>query len=215
MMSRVTTGFGFGAIRQAAEGLTYVDHFSVDGFWWLPETPRLRVPGTVTFDEDGARLVLHGDLRQIELPAPRTVGVGRWQSAAESVVHGRSHDGEHLTVLGATGFSDGAPYDFVKHTMDLDLVLRGSHAADDQFDQVWFSFDYLDAWTDPPDVRIEEEDGSYPSQEVRAHFGQLSLAKPGCRRRKFGSSCRSSARQAVAPSPSIGGSRSSPNPMSR
>jgi len=42
-------------------------HFEKQGYWWLPENPTLRVPGTLTFDpETGGKLSLLGSFEQSE-----------------------------------------------------------------------------------------------------------------------------------------------------
>ena len=39
-----------------------MDVYSAEGVWWRPEASQHRVPGTLTFDEDGVQLVVYGPL---------------------------------------------------------------------------------------------------------------------------------------------------------
>jgi hypothetical protein len=40
-----------------------MDAYSAEGVWWRPEASQQRVPGTLTFDEDGVQLVVYEPLQ--------------------------------------------------------------------------------------------------------------------------------------------------------
>lgn len=154
-----------------------MEDFTCDGLWWLPETPAYRTPGTLSFDDDGLRLTLYGTLRDPGVPEPGVVIVGRRTRTPEPVIHGRSHEGEFFTVLGASGVSDGAPYDFVVGTLRLELALRSSLAHGDLFTEVWVRFDYLDAWVDPDEILLEEPRAAEGEHSIRVRLGNTTLAE--------------------------------------
>jgi len=80
-----------------------VDYFALDGSWWLPDSPDHRVSGTLTFNAEGLALVAYGSLvPTVRVPnAVLEQTVPDWEET--TVILGRSHGGEKVTLLGASG----------------------------------------------------------------------------------------------------------------
>jgi ApeA N-terminal domain 1 len=80
----------------------WMEYFTTQGRFWLPQQPQRAVHGGLTFDEDGIRLEFADSLRA---PVARASGVvgGSPEWAAERVVHGRFRDGNEVTLLRLRG----------------------------------------------------------------------------------------------------------------
>lgn len=115
-----------------------------------------RVPGTLTSDADGVRLILYGPLRPFAMSLSETYGVGGSEWTVTPVVHGRLRDMKDVTLVGVSGHNLIGPFDEVREVYRVDLTLLGWHASADAFTEVWAEFDWLDAWLDPPSIVSDE-----------------------------------------------------------
>lgn len=91
-----------------------MEHFTLEGKWWLPGAATRHVPGTLTFNADGIELVLYGSLREFQMPEGQVVHVGAPEWAVEPVVHGGSRDGRRFTLLEVGGANLRGPFDEVR-----------------------------------------------------------------------------------------------------
>lgn len=119
-----------------------MEHFSVDGTWWLVETPDRRVPGMLTFGDDGLSLVAHGSLPE----TTDDTSFPRWTET--SVILGQAYDGRKITLLRAEG-ANSAHHLVAQTNYKVGLALVGCHTTHDSFDGAWFELDCLNAWVDP------------------------------------------------------------------
>ena len=80
-----------------------MEFFATPGRFWLPRPRRRAVHGSLTFDEDGVRLLLSDPLRA---PQARDDGIvsGSPELADEAVVHGWLRDGRAVTLLRLRGW---------------------------------------------------------------------------------------------------------------
>jgi ApeA N-terminal domain 1 len=152
-----------------------VEHFTVEGQWWLPAHPARRVPGTLTFDGDGLELVLYDALREFEVPEGEVARVDGPDWKVEPIVHGRTRDGRVYTLFEVGGANLVGPFDEVQEVYRPEIALAGCHTGADNFAEVWCSFDFLDAWADPPAVVIEGDD----RDAVQVRLDSVDLAEVG------------------------------------
>ena len=76
----------------AKQPTTISDTFSLKGWWWLPETPSRKVPGTLVFSPDGpTEIALDGTLRDVLK--------GEWKGFSAKVIHGQSVDGKSCSAI--------------------------------------------------------------------------------------------------------------------
>jgi hypothetical protein len=148
-----------------------MEHFVVDGQWWLPDDPGRRVPGTCTFNADGLELVLYAALREFEVPKGQVIGVATREWEVEPVVHGTTRDGHDFTLLQVGGAKLRGAWDDVREVYRPEIALDGCHTRCDLFAEVWCDFDYLQAWVDPPSIAVEGED----QDTVQVRVGRLDL----------------------------------------
>lgn len=158
-----------------------MDVYSAEGVWWRPEASQHRVPGTLTSDEDGVELVVYGPLRQ----SPSKVGVVKIEGSewvATPVVHGRTRDGEDITLLDVDGLmSLPIPSDEVRETHTVSVACIGGHFSGDAFIEAQAEFDWLDAWLDPPAI-VDDNINWLPRRDGRPRW-PLRACPRGDRRR--------------------------------
>jgi hypothetical protein len=128
------------------------DSFEVSAYWWLPEAPEDKVPGTLDFSPSGgAVLTLQGTFNH-----PNFRDIGRLFSdvgfEAERI-YGEQADGQRITVCDvfAIQISDTC-------LLHCHLVLAGTHAVmagSDEPANALFSFDNLEEWTCAPFLQAE------------------------------------------------------------
>src|SRR5215207_3162497 len=129
-----------------------MDRFEYLGYWWLPDTPDNRVPGTLVFDpEEGATLDLLGSLRGLE---------GVMENLGPELILGTSSDGRSITLTGCdrdTGtLSIGGG--FATSSFSADMVIVGEHFGrpeDVGFERLIVEYLHLDAWADTTGFEIE------------------------------------------------------------
>jgi hypothetical protein len=147
-----------------------MQHFTVEGTWWLPSGPQRQVPGTLTFGDDGLELVLHDALRQFEDEGQVHADALEWK--VEPVLHGRARDGQAYTLFDAGGANLTGPFDLVQETYRPETALAGCHTVVDKFAELWCGFDHLDAWSDPPSIVSGDRRDS-----VEVRLGSVDLAQ--------------------------------------
>ena len=118
--------------------------FSVQGLWWLPETPDDAETGTLTFDQiEGARLSVVGRLAPLK---NGPLGAGE----ESDVIHGFTTDGKPVSLLktfvvnSRMGFPGIATEAWHVHTIAI-----GAHfySADELlFNRSWVRFDGIARW---------------------------------------------------------------------
>jgi hypothetical protein len=141
-----------------------VEPFTLDGTWWLPETPARRIPGTLTFNEDGLWLVVYGSL-------PETTDDLDFPDWAETpAVLGQGHDGKKVTILRAEGANLTHP-GTSRSNYKVGLALLGAHTTQDSFTGAWCEFDCLNAWADPPSLVIEK----HPDEPHAFRFDHVQM----------------------------------------
>jgi hypothetical protein len=123
-----------------------MDVYSAEGVWWRPEASQHRVPGTLTFDEDGVQLVVYEPLRP---SIPSKVGVVKLEGSqwvATPVVHGRTRDGADITLLDVGGLMNlPVPSAEVRETYTVSAACIGGHFGEDAFVEAQAESDWLDA----------------------------------------------------------------------
>ena len=150
-----------------------MEFFVAPGRFWLPQPQRRMVHGSLTFDEDGVRLVLTDPLRA---PHVREDGIvsGSPEPADEAVVHGWLRDGRPVTLLRLRGWS--MPADGMTETWFADFAVSGGHISGDGFSQMTVIFDYLMPWVQPPGiVRHELLSSSLTVETQQATLAQTEL----------------------------------------
>jgi hypothetical protein len=150
-----------------------MEFFVTPGRFWLPRPPRRAVHGSLTFDEDGVRLVLSDPLRA---PQVREGGIvsGSSELADEAVVHGWLRDGRAVTLLGLRGWS--MPADEMSETWIADFAVTGGHTSGDAFSQMVVIFDYLMPWVQPPGIiRGDLLSPSFTVETQQATLAQTEL----------------------------------------
>jgi hypothetical protein len=128
------------------------DSFEVSAYWWLPEAPEDKVPGTLDFSPSGgAVLTLQGTFNHPDLREIRRLfnDVG---FEAERI-YGEQADGQRITVCDvfANQISDTC-------SLRCHLVLAGAHAimgGSHEPADALFSFDNLEEWTCAPFLQAE------------------------------------------------------------
>ncbi len=129
-----------------------MERFEYRGYWWLPDTPDNRAPGTLVFDpEEGATLDLLGSLRGLEgVSAPLN----------PDLILGTSSDGRSITLKECsrdTGtLSVGAG--FSTSSFSAGMVIVGEHferPEDVGFERLIVEYLHLDAWADTTGFEIE------------------------------------------------------------
>lgn len=135
-----------------------MEHFIVEGQWWLPDDPAWRVPGTLTFNADGLELVLYAALHKFEIGEGESVRVGAPEWEVEPVVHGRTRDGRDFTLLEVGGANLRGPFDEGQEVYRPEMALDGCQTRSDLFAEAWCGFDYLNAWANPPSIAVEDND---------------------------------------------------------
>ncbi|MEU9426267.1 HEPN domain-containing protein [Streptomyces sp. NPDC048342] len=144
-----------------------MEYFSVEGSWWVPERDTQAIPGTFTFDSGGLTLLLRGGSLE-----PSSASFG--EPFAMPFIHGRTHDGQDVSLLNADGLALGAHGTVKEADYRADLALLGCHASSDAFVQAETEFDYLDAWAAPPSIR--EDSGRNDLITVRPGLTELASA---------------------------------------
>jgi hypothetical protein len=155
-----------------------MEHFAIEGQWWLPATPDRRVPGTLTFDGEGLELVLVEPLREFVMPTDQVVGVTAPEWTVEAILHGRTRDRRDFTLLDCGGMNLVGPFHEGQEVYRPDMALDGCHTKQDSFLEVRCGFDYLDDWANVPSVQSGGDD--YETVEVRVKSMDLAQAEiPG------------------------------------
>ncbi|MBT2423154.1 hypothetical protein J7F01_18530 [Streptomyces sp. ISL-22] len=144
-----------------------MEYFSVEGSWWLPGGDTVGIPGMLTFDSEGLTLVLHGGSLE---PSGAQFG----EPFAVPVVHGRTRDGQEVSLLDADGLALGIGPAVKEADYRVNLALLGCHAEGNAIVQAEAEFDYLDAWLAPPSIR--EDDGGLDLITVRPGRTELASA---------------------------------------
>ncbi|MEJ1105467.1 MULTISPECIES: HEPN domain-containing protein [unclassified Kribbella] len=131
-----------------------MEHFSVEGSWWLPERTDRRVSGTLNFTADGLELVLYEQLREFPMPQEdevTTFGPPEWSTTP--LVHGRTRDWKDVTLFDVEGAPFEGPVPFeVRESYRVKLAIIGYHADADAFSGAYIEFDRLNSWADPPSI---------------------------------------------------------------
>ena len=123
--------------------------FAIEGFWWLPNTPDVKIPGVLSFTPgDTPRLKLMGALNNIEerdFPPPDFIN--------PDIIHGISAKGESVTLskclqksrnssIGDAGSQSTS--EFIVHFAFFGVYF--SNPSDIQFTSVFVRFHNLDNW---------------------------------------------------------------------
>ena len=149
-----------------------MEYFTLEGTWWLPDSPDHCMPGALTFDADGLGLAVDGSL----VPTVAVPGAVLRQEAPSwattPVILGRARDGRRVTLLEAGGANLIGPK-ISRTTYRVRFALVGVHTTADRFSEAWCEFDCLNAWTYPPS--LVEDAGEADSLTVR--FKSLDLAQ--------------------------------------
>lgn len=133
-----------------------MEQIQPQGSWWLPTYPEHRIPGAVTIHADGIDLELHGELTPYVAPEPvggvidHKIGGLEWTTVP--IIHGRTQDGQDVTLFNAGGINPKGPFNDVIEHYKVELLLNGGHVEADEFYEVVIEFDWLDAWLQPPSI---------------------------------------------------------------
>lgn len=116
---------------------------SVQGLWWLPQTPDDREAGTLTFDQiEGARLSVVGRLAPFK-NGPIVMG-------EESVIHGFTTDGKPVTLLETFVINSRIAFSGIDtETWHVRTIAVGAHfssAIEALFNRSWVRFDGIARW---------------------------------------------------------------------
>jgi len=126
------------------------DSFTEQGVFWLPEHPKDKVSGTLSYDpENGAALKLLGIFGELSEGFKRTFGGSHDNEKA--VIHGETTKGKPISLLHAINTNrqfnmPGIP----NETWSSNLLVIGAHmmSADDEaiFPKSYFRFDEIESW---------------------------------------------------------------------
>ncbi|MFM5914282.1 MAG: HEPN domain-containing protein [Chakrabartia godavariana] len=117
---------------------------SLQGLWWLPETPDDQESGTLTFDQgEGGRLNIIGRL------APMKTGpLGAGEES--DVIHGLTTTGQPVSLFKTFVVSSRLPFSGIAtETWHVSTIAIGAHftSVDDAlFRRSWMRFDGIAAW---------------------------------------------------------------------
>lgn len=138
------------------------DEFNLEGFWWLPDNPDLRVAGTLAFNQnDGPVLTLTGTFS----PAKRAFG-----STLEDrpTIYGITKDGKAVSLFDAlqTSRKGGLRQAAVHEVYKGHLLAVGFHfAAEDDpiFTSSYVSFEDIEEWLGHRffDLHPDGDDGNW------------------------------------------------------
>lgn len=123
---------------------------TLEGYWWLPESPDTKIAGIVTYDEAAPRLRLLGAFRSSTETSPGSYEVKTVKRPA--IILGEC-DGQYVTLTNCrqTRFSGkfGGP-DGWRQELSAELMLVGILLDDPDeayFDRIWISVDHALAWS--------------------------------------------------------------------
>lgn len=169
--------------------------FEHRGLWWLPERPKRKVAGVLTFSQDAVALELIGWLPrpepvadesgEIELPSgplsrPRILGL--------------SSDGKAFTLENchASGFNFSSP-GLITESFVPAMILRGAHYEPDEevvLDELAIAYTQLDSWVatsgfdllppaedEPMGVDISFREPKHITVEIPAAIIEISFAR--------------------------------------
>lgn len=121
------------------------------GSWWTESDPDNEVAGVLTFDSDGLRLTLHGEWRDTS-GSEEDSTVRLIAEHHPRILGFRHSDHKAVTLLDVRGRIVRMPVRTIgSRIYSVDMALVGSDSAPAQgFNKVSFSFDYLNAWMQPP-----------------------------------------------------------------
>lgn len=121
------------------------DEFNLEGFWWLPDNPDLRVAGVLAFNQnDGPVLTLTGTF------SPTIESLGS-EMEDRPTIHGITKDGKAVSLFNAlqTSRSGGLGQTAVHEVYKGHLLAVGFHfAAEDDpiFTKSYVSFEDIEEW---------------------------------------------------------------------
>jgi hypothetical protein len=154
-----------------------MDAYSAKGVWWRPEAPQHRVPGTLTSDEDDVQLVVYGPLGPSIPSEDGVVRIEGFEWVTTPVVHGRTRDGAHITLLDVDGLmSLPVPSAEVRETHTVSVACIGGHFDEDAFIEARAD-DWLDAWLDPPSIVDDGVTSARNETVVRVGRSELARAE--------------------------------------
>lgn len=122
--------------------------FSAPGMFWEPSSPERQVPGRVEFSSDGIRVTVVEPLREFVMPESG-VALGGWHRRELPMLHGRTHDGQDVSLLDAAGLVMEGPFDRSEEEYRCAFGLLGGHVDRGDCESLTFEFDVLKAWVDP------------------------------------------------------------------
>lgn len=131
--------------------------FTIEGFWWLPNTPEVKIPGIFSFSPgDTPRLKLMGALNKTEdsgFPSPDFIN--------PDIIHGISAKGESITLnkclqtSGNSSIGDAGSQntsEFIAHFAFFGVYF--SNPSDIQFTSIAVRFHNFDNWYNKSCVNI-------------------------------------------------------------
>ncbi len=136
------------------------EKFEYQGYWWLPDEPEKKVPGTLKFDPDeGASLNLLGSLKEAE-----DLGA----MIEPELILGLSAEGKLITLqdCGETESKIRFGLGFATSSFYADVVFVGEHFQnpdDAGFERLIVEYLHLDAWADVSGFEIKfPDDKTHP-----------------------------------------------------
>ncbi|MFF0268961.1 HEPN domain-containing protein [Kribbella sp. NPDC004536] len=152
-----------------------MQHFSVEGHWWLPDHTERRVSGTLNFTADGLELVLYEQLRHFPEPGEGEVVTfepGEWSTTP--IVHGQTREWKDVTLFSVEGVPfNGAMPGSVRESYRVTLALIGCHTEVNSFSGALVEFDKLNSWADAPSI-VDDVLTRGPRVEVRVENVKLA-----------------------------------------
>lgn len=145
---------------------TLSDDFKLKGLWWLPETPERRVPGIVTFDNDGINLELFGYFQKPTssyrdpIWNPKTI-LGRAEGSLVTLYQALTTESPASRPAGE---SQGIRLQLHRSIFDVAHMFIGAHfesEAEIQFTSLEANFTHLEEWMEKP---VEIYKRFYPKQ---------------------------------------------------
>lgn len=159
------------------------DIFDLDGFWWIPDNPDLRVAGVLSFSQkDGPVLTLTGTFE----PTKRAFGS---EMMDRPVIHGLTKDSKAVSLFDAlhTGRKGGLGEQAVHEVYKGHILAVGWHFDSDEeqmFTNSYVSFEDIEEWLDHRFFSFDRGDDNLnwalalnrPATRPLAEFDGISLS---------------------------------------
>lgn len=125
-----------------------IDSFTFEGYWWIPENSKEKVPGVFSFSqEEGGYLNLNGGFLE---KTPENLNILNNKGDRQELILGESNSGEKITLWRCTSFSHSFNYMFsnqIKYRANI--IFRNIHfnnSKEIKFRKLRIHYQHLIKW---------------------------------------------------------------------